>query len=183
MDQDQRVRVIAAAARRDLLRVARVQGPQDVVRQDVAVPVGTALQAHQQDVLRADGRAADDRVRTADAAHVLDDEVGEAAYRQHQRGGDAAQDVSSLPGSTPQRLRRACPHHRVLPQESQGWMVTVGRSLPSRSRYQRATTNIQSTYERPTMARCPPEQAIWRRAWRQADTPGSARPGSPAAGR
>ncbi len=61
--------------------------------------------------------------------------------------------------------------------------VTVGRSLPSWSRYQRATTNIQSTYERPTMARCTPEQAIRQRAWRQAARPRHARVRSPAARR
>src|SRR5580704_15748848 len=64
-----------------------------------------------------------------------------------------------------------------------GGGLTVRRSLPSRSRYQRATTNIQSTYERPTMARCTPEQAIRRRAWRQDATPGAAWVRSPAAGR
>src|SRR6516165_7788182 len=62
-------------------------------------------------------------------------------------------------------------------------MVTVGRSLPSWSRYQRATTNIQSTYERPPMARCTPEQAVCRRAWTQAARPRHARVRPPVADR
>src|ERR1035441_4759402 len=71
-----------------------LQGVKNIVRKDVAVPVGPALQAHQQDVLRTDGRAAVDGVRAADAAHVADDEVGKAADRKHQGRGDAAQSIS-----------------------------------------------------------------------------------------
>ena len=62
MDQDQRIGVVAARAVRDGLRVAGVQGLQNVVRQDIAGPVAAALQTHEQDVLRADRRSADDCV-------------------------------------------------------------------------------------------------------------------------
>ena len=126
VDQDQGVRGVPADALvQDALSAPGVQGVQDVVRQDVAVPVGAAFQSHQQDVLRADGRAAVDRVRAADAAHVAHDKVGKTAHRQDQGSGHAAQGISGLTGSAPQRGRRARPNHGTFPQQSQLWIVTV----------------------------------------------------------
>ena len=147
VDQDQRVGGVAADPGLDARPAPGVQSVKNIVRKDVAVPVGPALQAHQQDVLRADGRAADDGVRAADAAHVAHDKVGKAAHREDQGRGHAAQGISGLPGGPPQRGRRAWPNHGIFPQQSQLWIDTVRRSLPSRSRYQCTTANIRSTYE------------------------------------
>src|SRR5260370_714152 len=117
-DRGEGVGGVAGAAGRELGGVAGVQGLEAVVGQDVGVPVGPALQAHQQDVLRADGRAADDRVRAADGADVLAHEVGKAADGQHERGGDTPQDMPRLPGGPPPSGRRACPCDRLLPPDT-----------------------------------------------------------------
>ncbi len=104
MDEDQRVRGVPASAVRDLLGVSGVQPGQDAAGQDVPVPVPAALQPHEQDVLRAGRRAAGDRVRVADAAHVAHEHVGQAAGHQGQPGDEAAQRV---PGPAPDAVR----HH------------------------------------------------------------------------
>jgi hypothetical protein len=116
VDQDQRVRVVAAAAVLDSLLAARVHRVQDVFRQDLAVPVGTALQAHQQDVHLADGRLVPGNdMRAAHVVHVGDPLVREAAHHQDHRRGNAASQVADFPGVAPQRrgASRPSPEHRA----------------------------------------------------------------------
>jgi len=59
-----------------------------------------------------------------------------------------------------------------LSSPSYGSLPSVEAYL-SRSRYQAATANIRSTYERPTMARNTPEHAVRRRIRSQAARPRS----------
>jgi len=112
VDEDQRVRVLTAdAVELDALHGAGVQRGEEVGRQDVPVIIGAALQAHQQDVHRADGRAARDDVRAADAADLRLHVVGESARDQDEGSEDTAQDVT---GFADDRRAAVSPEHLRL---------------------------------------------------------------------
>src|SRR5215469_953129 len=97
VNQDESICSVTAGTVFDLLPVARVQRAQNVVGQDVAVPVCAALETHQQDVLGSDGRSADDGVRGANARDAVDEEVRETAEKQGKDGGNAAHGVCECP--------------------------------------------------------------------------------------
>src|SRR5262249_33198694 len=98
MDEDESVGGVAASAVLDGPPATRMQSLQDSVRQDLAGPVGTAFQAHQQDVLRPCRRAAGDRVRRADVGDVPDDKIRETADHKNQGRSHAGHGVPDCPG-------------------------------------------------------------------------------------
>ena len=133
MDEDQRVRVLGAdAALVDALDAARVRLLELVSRQRLPFEVGPALQAHHQDVHRADGRAPGDPDAGAERVQLADRLVGVAGHDQQDDRGQARRGVADVTDGDRSELQ---PAHTVSSRPPQ-----TGLSLSIAVAFSQATS-------------------------------------------